>query len=175
MFRSDVSLVPLQRSHAPAMYRWMLDPALAEALGLRNEPSLERTHAWLDRAAAGGDIAAFAVEVGGRHVGNVVLDQISRPVGSARLSVYIGDASERHSGAGTTAVHLAVRRAFGELQLHKVWLTVHDGNVSAIRCYARVGFRVDGVLRDEFLIAGERRNGLVMSILEPELAPTAAE
>ena len=49
--------------------------------------------------------------------------------------------------------------------LHKVWLTVHAGNAAAIAVYERCGFQTEGVLRDEFLLDGERVDALRMGVI----------
>ena len=165
-----VSLAPLRPAHAPAIVRWLRDPAVAANLGLRSEPTLARTRAFIAAASGSGDLCARAILVGGRHVGNVVLDQIDRRIGKARLHIYIGEAATRGRGVGQRAVALALARAFGPLDLHKVWLTVHAQNHAAIRAYEAAGFAIEGVHRDEFLLGGERLDELYMGALRPARA-----
>ena len=166
--RPDVTLSPLTPDHAPAMFRWMCDPVVRDNVGVRAEPSMERTHAWIRAALADPAVKAFAVLAGGRHVGNVVIDRVDRALGTGRLSAYIGEASARGKGVGRTAIYLALREAFEGIALHKVWLIVHPGNAPAIRTYRRLGFSVEGTLRDEFILAGRRVAALYMGMLEPE-------
>ena len=113
-------------------------------------------------------IRPFAILVEGKHVGNVVLDRIDRHLGTARLSIYIGERSARGVGVGRTAVRLALRHAFGPLRLRKVWLTVHERNVPAIETYRSVGFVVEGILRNEFRLGRNWINALYMGILAGE-------
>src|SRR5216684_3303446 len=108
--RPDVSLLPLHVDHAAAMFRWMQDPMVSENVGLRTEPTLEKTHSWIERALEGPTIRAFAVVWDRRHVGNVIFDQIDSYLSNARLSVYIGESDARHSGVGSTALYLAVKQ-----------------------------------------------------------------
>jgi RimJ/RimL family protein N-acetyltransferase len=166
--RADVTLGVLQPSYADAMYRWMLDPEVREGIGLKSEPSLEKTRAWLARASGDPSVRAFAVLVAGEHVGNVVLDEMDERLASARLSVYVGEPRARGSGVGKAAVALALEQGFTRLGLHRIWLTVHALNAPAIAVYASLGLAVEGVLRDGFLLRGERVDALLMSILEPE-------
>lgn len=166
--RTDIQLTPLEFAHAPAMCRWMEDPEVRCNIGLRSEPSLAATHAWIEKAKADKDIRAFAIMCNDRHVGNVVLDQIDRHVSNARLSIYVGESGQRGRGVGRTAVALGVRYAFTDLQLHKVWLTVHCHNTAAHRVYEQVGFRVEGILRDEFRLRGQLVDCWRMGILAGE-------
>ncbi len=163
-----VTLGPLTPAHADAMLRWMLDPTVSKNLGLRSEPTAEKTAQWLDRAAGDDTIEARAILSDGQHVGNVVLDQIDRHVSRARLSIYVGETSARSRGVGKSAVQLALELAFGDLGLHKVWLTVHGRNAAAIAAYKAVGFLVEGTHRDEFVLDGERLAEIYMGALASE-------
>ena len=166
--RADVSLAPLRPEHAERMSQWMLDLVVSQGIGLRHEPSLERTRQWIAQALQDPTVKPFAILRAGEHVGNVVLDRIDTYLASARLSVYIGEASARGVGVGRTALHLAVQRGFEELNLHKIWLTVHAENLAAVTTYSKVGFVLEGVLRDEFLIGDRRLAALYMGLLRDD-------
>ncbi len=166
--RDDVSLAPLSAEHADSMYRWMCDPAVRANIGLRAEPSLEKTLAWIASAEADCSIQAFAILVKGEHVGNVVLDKLDTYLNTARLSIYIGEGCSRGKHIGATAVYLAASKGFGDLGLNKLWLTVHVRNHRAINAYTGLGFAVEGVLRDEFILDGERLSVFYMGLLKQE-------
>lgn len=160
-----LELQPLCTAHAPAMLAWMRDPEVAENLGLRSEPSLERTLAWIASAADDVNVVPLAIICDGRHVGNVVIDRIDHYLGTGRLSIYIGEAAARGMKIGQRCLKLVARHAFEELNLHKLWLTVHVHNARAIAAYTAAGFAVEGVLRDEFILRGQRCNALLMGML----------
>lgn len=166
--RSDVSLAPLRSEHADAMLRWMRDPEISRNIGLRTEPTIEKTRAWIERALSDEAYCPFAILHGGAHVGNVILDRMDRYLATARLSIYVGEPASRKAGVGYSAVCLAVEEAFGRLDLRKVWLTVHALNAGAVRLYGRVGFSVEGVLREEFLLDGRRLDVLYMGLLRKD-------
>jgi RimJ/RimL family protein N-acetyltransferase len=173
--RTDVTLRALAPDDAPRMLGWMRDPDVAANLGLRAAPTPEKTQAFIERSIRHDDVRAWAIEWSRRHVGNVVLDRFDSWVGSARLSVYIGEPPARGQGVGAAAITLALRDAFGPLGLSKVWLTVHEENVAARRTYRSLGFHDEGVLREEFLLAGRRVNAIYMGILKREFERLAAE
>jgi RimJ/RimL family protein N-acetyltransferase len=54
------------------------------------------------------------------------------------------------------------------LSLHRVSLNVFDFNVAAIRCYERIGFQREGILRRARKHGDEYWNVCVFSILEHE-------
>lgn len=82
--------------------------------------------------------------------------------------ILVGPQEMRGKGIGEQIVRALLQVAFQELSLHRVALHVFTFNTSAIRCYERVGFKQEGVLREA------RRHGegywdvCVMSILEQE-------
>lgn len=173
--RSDVKVVPLTLGHAPNMCRWMCDPVIRKNIGLRSEPSLERTETWIKNALQDPTVRPFAILLDNRHVGNVVLDRIDSYLASARLSVYIGEPSARGAGVGLTAVYRVLLEGFQSLCLHKVWLTVHCQNYAAINMYTKLGFTLEGILRDEFWLDGRRVNVLYMGLLHDDLKRLAIE
>lgn len=162
---NEIRLRPVEAGDAPAMLRWMQDPAVADNLGLSREPSLERTQAWIADALAADACAPYAILRDGEHVGNVVLDRIDRRLGTARFSIYVGEPAARGQGVGTAATRRVLDEAFGPLGLQKVWLVVHVGNLPAIRAYGAAGFRLEGVHRGEFLLGDVRVDVFYMGIL----------
>ena len=157
--------MPLSLEHAAATAAWMDDPLIARGIGLRSEPSLDSTRDWIRRAQLDPAIHPFAIVDGADHVGNVVLDELDRYLGTARLSIYVGSAAARGIGVAQQAIALVSAHAARALDLHKLWLTVHTGNAAAIAAYLRCGFVEEGVLRDEFMIDGVRTDILRMGLI----------
>lgn len=57
---------------------------------------------------------------------------------------------------------LEAARAFG---LHRVELTVREDNGNAIALYKKVGFEIEGLMRDAIKVDGVRKNVVLMAIL----------
>ena len=164
----SVTLAKLEPAHAAAIVRWLSDPVVSGNLGLRSQPTLEKTKTFIETAAGIETLCARAILLGDDHVGNVVLDQIDRRASKARLHIYVGDPAARGHGVGKQALRLALALAFGELALHKVWLTVHVENPGAVRAYEAVGFRIEGTHRQEFVLGERRLDELYMGVLAGE-------
>ena len=173
--RLDVMLTPLGPEHAEAMYRWVSTPELSRNLGLRQTPTLEKTLAWIARANLDRLVLARAIQLAGWHVGNVVVDHVDPHVQTGRLSVYVGEPAARGQGVGQTGIYLGLQAAFSGLALHKIWLIVHAQNIPAIHTYSKLGFQLEGILRDEFVWGASRENALYMGLLADEFGrPLAA-
>lgn len=167
MAMGTVQIVPIGPQHAANMLAWMGDPQVRANVGVRSEPSEARTLAWIEKAEH-----AFAIEDDGRHVGNVILDNLDTYLGTARLSIYLGE--RRGTGIGRQALDLICRYGFGVLGLAKIWLTVHVRNYPAIALYERFGFVREGLHRGEFLLDGERIDAAYMGLLRDEFSAAAS-
>jgi len=160
------------------MYRWVCDPVIAVAIGLRRGPTLEYTLKWIQRSIDDPLITAYALLLNQSHVGNAVLDKTDTYLKTSRLSVYVGDPSVRGTGVGLTGIYHALVDGFRKYDLHKVWLTVDVNNQAALKTYAKLHFKVEGVLREEFLIHGHRSDAYYMGLLRKEfeqLSPALAD
>ncbi len=71
-------------------------------------------------------------------------------------------------GYGTEVMKLALDYCFNTLDLHRVELWVFEFNTRAIRCYEKVGFKREGVKREDSYKNGKYCNSLVMGILRDE-------
>ena len=126
--------------------------------------------AWIEKMNASGSDVLFGIIVWetDRLIGSVGLNQIDFQHRSASLGMMIGEKSEWGKGYGTEATRLVVRYAFGELHLNRVQLHAYEYNLRGIRVYEKVGFRREGVLRQEHVYDGRFWDTVVMAILREE-------
>lgn len=102
-------------------------------------------------------------------IGHLSLGSIDQEQKSARIGkVIVGDPNARGKGYGEQMIREAVRIAFEDLKLHRVTLGVFDFNEGALRCYQKVGFVIDGLLRDCRRVNEAYWSLYEMSILEDE-------
>jgi RimJ/RimL family protein N-acetyltransferase len=82
--------------------------------------------------------------------------------------VLVGNKEFRNKGIGMEMVNGILDIAFETLNLHRVYLGVFDFNKSAIACYEKAGFKIEGTARDLRKINDEYWSLVNMSILEEE-------
>ena len=106
-------------------------------------------------------------------VGHISLGGISRKNRSARISrVLVGNTAARGKGYCTAMIKAVLKVGFDELKLHRITLGAYDFNKSAIRCYEKAGFSIEGVNRDVLQYKeGEFWSLVEMSILKHEWRP----
>jgi RimJ/RimL family protein N-acetyltransferase len=120
----------------------------------------------LDRAGDHRRLYA-AVDDGGELVGHAMLTiQPDHRLGL--IGRVLVDPARRGVGAGTALMGALAAVAFDQLGLHRLQLGVYDFNTGAIACYQRVGFVIEGRMRDSTRGTEGYWNGYVMALLEPE-------
>lgn len=87
----------------------------------------------------------------------------------AELGIALGDKAYWDGGYGTDTMRTLCRFGFEEMNLHRIELWVFEENVRAQHVYQKVGFTVEGRLRDAMYKAGHYQDGILMGLLEGEL------
>lgn len=104
----------------------------------------------------------------GRTVGHISLTSINRWNRSARITRVLVSNSDRGKGYAEQMMKALMKIGFGELHLHRMSLGVYDTNATAIKCYKKCGFQVDGILREIQRHEDTYWSLMEMSILEKE-------
>ena len=86
------------------------------------------------------------------HVGNVTLQTIDWHNRRGELGILLGESSARCKGFATEAVGLVVEDAFTRLDLHRLTAGYVLGNEGSRRLFEKLGFKVEGTLREHFLL-----------------------
>jgi RimJ/RimL family protein N-acetyltransferase len=120
-------------------------------------------------------IYAIATQPSDECIGHVGLYNIDHRIRKAEFAILIGDPGAQGKGLGRAISCWMVDFGFREHNLHKIELTVLADNQRAIRLYERLGFRVDGILRDDQFRDGRYVDVVAMSILDEEWRSTREE
>jgi RimJ/RimL family protein N-acetyltransferase len=167
---TKVYLRPLEREDAPLLVRWINDPEVTETLNFYRPMNLRAEEEFIDRALQSEhDLAlGIALAEGDRLIGTTGLHQIDFRNRHAGFGISLGDKGEWGKGYGTETTRLLVRHCFETLNLHRVWLHVFQYNERGIRTYEKVGFKREGVLRQDRYKGGRYWDTWVMAILREE-------
>ena len=171
MTSSQVYLRPLTGEDAAAFVPWVNDAEVTRTLAV-GAAVMDRQaeRAWIEKMNASGSDVLFGIVVQetDRLIGSIGLNQIDFRYRSASLGMMIGEKSMWGKGYGTEATRLVVRYAFEELHLNRVQLHVYEYNLRGLRVYEKVGFRREGVLRQEHVYDGRFWDTVVMALLREE-------
>ena len=169
-----VTLRPLASGDLRRCVKWFSDPQVTQFLGRSGPVTLAEEERWYRDYSRRADEQIFAIEVEGRHVGNLGLHKVDRVHRKADLGIVIGETAYWSRGYGTDALRTVLDYGFGLLGLNKVSLEVLEDNGRAIRSYAKCGFVREGVHREDVFKDGRFLNVVRMSILAREFRETMA-
>ena len=74
----------------------------------------------------------------------------------------------RSETATARALEALIERAWAELDLHKLWLIVRRDSRAAQAMYVKLGFDFEGVLKDEYCVAGRYFDMVRMAIVRKD-------
>ena len=167
-----VRLLPMRAEHAAEWLRWR-----EQAASQRFNPLLHLPVEHLARrltVACTSDLKdrtrseyRWLVSAGGRPVGTVAATNVSWGMGYAELS-YMLDEAHHGRGLGTRAVSLFVEKLFRETGLHRLYALISPENVPSARLVERLGFTLEGRMREHYIIQGRRVDELVYGLLRHE-------
>jgi [ribosomal protein S5]-alanine N-acetyltransferase len=168
----QVYLRPLERTDLNQNYlSWLNDPEVTRFMEAGLFPTttqdLER---YFQSVTGSREQVAFAIvhKKSGRHIGNAKLGPIHWIHRGATFGILIGDKKFWGHGVGEDATRLTVECGFYKLNLRRIDLGVFAEHKSAVRCYEKVGFKVEGRFREELFQGGEYKDRLWMGLLRSE-------
>lgn len=100
----------------------------------------------------------------GRPVGAMAFLDHSKEQKRAELRKLIGDLDARGQGLAEEATRLWIRYGVRVLGLEKIYVSTLQTQIANIKLNESIGFRVEGLLRNEVLIDGKRHDVLRMGL-----------
>ena len=171
-----VRLRPIRRADLPLLRSWHDNPGVMRYWGQASplvhegqfEDDLSGRFARFDSS---GYLAIVPIEPeDAPAIGRVEWEGLDRHNRSAEVMILIGDPAFWGHGFGTDALVSLLRYLFDVQGLHRVTLSVLSWNERAIRSYQKIGFVIEGMLRDDVYDGGRFHNQTVMGILRHEFS-----
>ncbi len=168
-----IYLRALEMTDLDRMHMWHNDKELYEMVGGPfRYTSKQATQTWLEHktsfaanSPASNEInLAMCVRETDKHIGNIYLHQINWVARNGELRIFIGDHEERSKGYGKSAIRQLLAYAFNDMGLKKVHLGVLTDNTAAEHSYRKIGFSVEGTLRNHVFKQGIWKDVLLMGI-----------
>jgi len=103
-----------------------------------------------------------------KFIGGCSVNDVDWKNSVATIGIFIGDKNYRGKGYGKDAMIVLLRFIFEQMNINKIRLIVYSFNQSAIKLYEKVGFKVEGVLRQEMYRDGKYHDKIAMGILREE-------
>jgi RimJ/RimL family protein N-acetyltransferase len=156
---ATIRLRAIEPSDAETFHRWNLDSERARQLDFVWPPtSLASSQAWTAEAAKRklvDDAFHWLIEdCQGEPVGTISTHNCEPRNGHFSYGV---DVAEEYRGKGyaAEAIRLVLRYYFEELRYHKAIVDVYSFNVASIRLHEKLGFTLEGRLREMIYTRGQ--------------------
>ncbi len=164
-----VYLRPLEVADAAAVATWFNDPEVRRFLRRYQPMSLYAEEEFLRKLAANETdvLLGVVVKETGQLIGTAGLHPEYR-CRSAMFGIALGEKTAWDRGYGTEVTRLMVSHAFDTLNLNRVWLHVYEHNPRGRHVYEKVGFRTEGLLRQDTYSDGRYWDVTVMGLLRSE-------
>ncbi|HKM43182.1 MAG TPA: GNAT family protein [Limnochordia bacterium] len=113
---------------------------------------------------------SFAIETltDSHYIGGCGLNRLDWKNRVSEIGIFIGDKSYWNQGYGTDALQVLLHFVFEQLNMNKVSLQVLSFNERAQKVYHRLGFQVEGRLRQERYADGAYHDMIAMGLLREE-------
>lgn len=162
---SKVLLRPPIDADSSILFDWINNHDLV----IKNAPykhvSLESHQAWFKSILQpSADRYLFMIEVveSRKTIGSCQLLNIHPIHRSADLQIRIGEPNYHGKGYGTDALQQLISFGFNTLKLHRISLTVFSNNLRAINAYKKVGFNIEGCMKDAACIDSQFLDVVIM-------------
>ncbi len=162
MREDDLLMVLAWRNHADVR-RYMVT---------QHEISLDEHRNWFAKVSQDPSRCTMIVEEDKQAIGYVQFSKVEDS-GVAEWGFY--SRPDAPSGTGRKLGVMALSHAFGPLKLHKVWGQVIASNPASIAFHQRLGFTLEGILRDQQLINGAYLSVYCFGLLSAEWQPKGVE
>jgi diamine N-acetyltransferase len=165
-----VYLRALSKDDLPYIQKWSNDAELRRLTGEVAPMSGAEIKKWYEDLLADKDRMWFAIVLkrGDWVIGEAGLLRMFRPWRNTDMTIIIGEKDAWGKGYGTEAGYLLLDYAFRRLGFHRISVGVVGFNKRALRFWESLGFKKEGVERDEYYYDNEYSDGVMMSILEDE-------
>lgn len=158
----NIKLRNLEEKDAPFMLEWMHDPEIQKAFKKNMlDATIEDAKSFINKSKMPVELAtgmslhyAIVDREDDQYLGTISLKDVDLENGTAEYAITTRKLAHG-KGIAYKATKLILEKAFQELRLRRVFLSVHADNTAAIKLYEKSGFKFEGEFREHFFIAGK--------------------
>lgn len=162
----EVVLRAFEQGDLKQLHRWLNDPESILMVG-RTPMTFVETEQYVQKMRNENALILGIENKEQDLVGWIHLTKLYYEHGRAEIGLLIAPESRGH-GYGKYAMENMITLAFNQLRLNKVYLTTRGLNKRALGLYEKLGFTVEGTLRQHSFINGKYYDTLFMGVLADE-------
>jgi RimJ/RimL family protein N-acetyltransferase len=168
----NYTLRPLKEQDLDLKVKWINDPDVHAYLHYDIPINLKKTRIWFGKAVKDSRRYDFVIETQeGLPIGLIGLIGINERDNTAEIYITIGEKDYWGKGIMLETENTLIKWAFEHLGLDKIWAQTRDSNIASIITMKKLGFKIEGTLRKEKKILGQRVDIIRVGLLKEELKP----
>lgn len=161
------------REDLPQLMEWRNRPDYRKFFREYRELNIDMQQKWYEsKVLNDNSTEMFAIRLNdiGELIGCCGLCYINWVHRNADLSLYIGweKAYIDEEGYAEEACKLLFNYGFKELGLEKIWTEIYSFDEKKLNLYKKLGFKIDGELRNQYYYNGQWWNSYMLSLLTEE-------
>lgn len=160
----------VEKEDLPKRVEWINDPEVQKTLNFDYPTSLAKTEKWFDTILLDPtrrDFSVFVLETN-EYIGFCGFININVPVMKAEMYVTIGSRDHWGKGYGTDTYRVTMEYGFRELGLNRIYVYQLIDNYSAHRIVEKLGWKREGILRQDVYSHGRVADRYIVSVLREE-------
>lgn len=144
--------------------RWINDSKNNKYLHYDLPLEYDRTLKWFEKNFNNKNRFDAVIEFNNMPVGLIGLLDIDEKNLKAEYYVVVGEINLKGKGIATEATRLLLEYAFNKLNLNKIYLFTEEENLIAQKCFERVGFKKEGLLKEDLFYNNKKVNRYIYGI-----------
>lgn len=166
-------LRPMTADDLPLKVQWYNDPAVRQTLILNEVLQLDKTLQWFEAVKESESRLDLMIEwQSTKPVGQISLVNIDHREKTAEIVLVIGDKDYWGKGVMLEAESLLIGWAFESLGMQKIWAQTRPENIASLITMKKLGFQIEGTLRKEKILGGQRIDIVHLGLLPGEFKPS---
>lgn len=163
-----ITIRKFEKSDIPKKVEWINNPANNRFLHYNIPLSIEGTERWFDSHQGETTRYDAVIEADGVPVGTIGLLSIDRKNSKAEYYIAMGETFYKGKGVAKEASRLILSYGFEELGLNRIYLFTEVDNIAAQKLFERVGFKREGILKQDVYSHGAFADRIAYGILKED-------
>ena len=165
-----VNLIPLSQDLAQKIMMWRNRPEVYDSLFNHRFITPELQQEWYNKVIHDDTkiITVIEEKANSNPVGMTALNNIDYLHRTAESSFFIGEESCRGKGYAYEAEYLKIKYGFENLNLNKIYAYVLISNIKSANLHKKLGFYLEGTLRNHVFHRGSYEDVLMYGLLANE-------
>ncbi|WP_353095820.1 pyridoxal-phosphate dependent enzyme [Tissierella praeacuta] len=164
----NISIRKFEQKDIPNKIKWINDKNNNQFLHYDLPLEYDKTLNWFIRNKDIADRYDAVIEVDGVSVGLIGLLSIDKKNCKAEYYIVLGEAEYKGKGIAKLASNVLLKYAFIELGINKIYLFTETGNIKAQKLFEKIGFKREGLLREDIKNGNKLVNRYVYGICKKD-------